>query len=71
MAEAGPVPHLPENGKVVSFGPKSATATEVASGSPLLVDVEFGRGHTLYALPKASGPAALQVLPPCRTPAPW
>ena len=23
---------------------------EVASGSPLLVDVEFGRGHRLYAL---------------------
>ena len=50
MAEAGPVPHLPENGKVVSFGPKSSTATEVASGAPILVDVEFGRGRTLYAL---------------------
>ena len=45
MAEAGPVPHLPEDGKVVAFGPKSPTATEVASGRPLLVDVEFGRGH--------------------------
>jgi sugar lactone lactonase YvrE len=50
MAEAGPVPHLPEDGKVVSFGPKSSTVTEVASGAPLLVDVEFGRGSTLYAL---------------------
>src|SRR5688500_15610931 len=50
MAEAGPVPHLPENGKVVAFGPKSSTATEVASGARLLVDVEFGRGRTLYAL---------------------
>ena len=50
MAEAGPVPHLPENGKVVSFGPKSSTATEVASGAPILVDVQFGRGRTLYAL---------------------
>lgn len=50
MAEAGPVPHLPENGKVVSFGPQSSTATEVASGARLLVDVEFGRGRTLYAL---------------------
>ena len=28
--------HLPENGKVVSFGPKSSTATEVASGAPIL-----------------------------------
>jgi sugar lactone lactonase YvrE len=50
MAEAGPVPHLPENGKVVKFGPRSTTATQVASGAPLLVDVEFGRGHRLYAL---------------------
>jgi hypothetical protein len=50
MAEAGPVPHLPENGKVVSFGSKSPTATEVASGARLLVDVEFGGGDSLYAL---------------------
>jgi hypothetical protein len=50
MAEAGPVPHLPQDGKVVAFGPKSPTATEVASGAPLLVDVAFGRGRRLYAL---------------------
>jgi hypothetical protein len=50
MAEAGPVPHLPQNGKVVSFGPKSPTATVVASGARLLVDVEFGGGGRLYAL---------------------
>src|SRR6266404_6623829 len=50
MAEAGPVPHLPENGKVVSFEPKSPTAAVVASGAPLLVDVEFGPGNSLYAL---------------------
>jgi hypothetical protein len=57
MAEAGPVPHLPEDGKVVSFEPGSATATEVASGAPLLVDVEFGRGRTLYALSQGDFPA--------------
>ena len=50
MAEAGPVPHLPADGKVVAFRPRSSTATEVASGARLLVDVEFGRGRTLYAL---------------------
>jgi hypothetical protein len=50
MAEAGPVPHLPEDGKVVSFGPRSSTATEVASGAPLLVDVEFALDRTPYAL---------------------
>ena len=47
MAEAGPVPHLPQDGKVVSFEPKSPTATVVASGAPLLVDVEFGPGNSL------------------------
>jgi hypothetical protein len=50
MAQAGPVPHLPEDGKVVSFGPKSPTVTTVASGARLLVDVEFYRGHILFAL---------------------
>jgi hypothetical protein len=55
MAEAGPVPHLAQNGKVVAFGPKSTTATVVASGAPLLVDVEFGRGRTLYALSQGPG----------------
>ncbi len=50
MAEAGPVPHNPETGKVVAFVPGSSTATEVASGAPLLVDVEYGCCGTLYAL---------------------
>ena len=50
MAEAGPVPHLPQDGKVVAFRPKSPTATEVASGASLLVEVEFGLGRRLYAL---------------------
>jgi len=55
MAEAGPIPHLPETSKVMSFTLKSPTATQVASGAGLeniglLVDVEFGRGKTLYAL---------------------
>jgi hypothetical protein len=50
MTQAGPVPHLPETGRVVSFDPKSTTATQVASGGRLLVDVEFGRGNTLFAL---------------------
>jgi hypothetical protein len=50
MAEAGPVPHLPEDGKVVAFPPTSAAVGDVAAGGRLLVDVEFGRGHRLYAL---------------------
>jgi sugar lactone lactonase YvrE len=54
MAEAGPVPHDPADGKVVAFKSKSPDATEVASGAPLLVDVEFGRGRDLYALSQGS-----------------
>jgi hypothetical protein len=57
VAEAGPNPHLPEDGKVVAFGPTSPTAAEVASGAPLLVDVEFGRGRKLYALSQGDFPA--------------
>jgi hypothetical protein len=57
MAEAGPAPHRPEDGKVVAFRPTSPTAREVASGASLLVDVEFGREHRLYALSQGGFPA--------------
>ncbi|PYJ49736.1 MAG: hypothetical protein DME83_10965, partial [Verrucomicrobia bacterium] len=57
MAEAGPVPHLPQDGKVVSFTAKSPTAAVVASGARLLVDVEFGGGDVLYALSQGIFPA--------------
>jgi sugar lactone lactonase YvrE len=50
MSEAGPVPHLPQDGKVVTFNAKSPHSREVASGASLLVDVEFDRRHDLYAL---------------------
>jgi len=57
MAEAGPLPHLPQNGKVISFSPKkSPTVTEVASGAKLVVDAEFGPGRTLYALSQGQFP---------------
>ena len=56
MAEAGPNPHLPENGKIIAFRPKNLTATEVASGAPLLVDVEYGLGQSLYALAQGDFP---------------
>lgn len=66
MSEAGPLPHLPEDGKVVSFGSNSPTVTNVASGAPLLVDVEFGRGQTLFALSQGNfggGDAGSPALP--------
>jgi hypothetical protein len=50
ITQAGPIPHEPEDGKVVTFGLKSKNATEVANGIRLAVDVEFGKGQTLFAL---------------------
>ncbi len=66
MAEAGPVPHLPENGKVVVIDAHTLTTTELASGAPLLVDVEFGLGRELYALSQgdfSGGPPGAPALP--------
>lgn len=54
VAQAGPSPHLPEDGKIVAFGPLAAgicsSPIEIASGAPLLVDVEYGLGSRLYGL---------------------
>ncbi len=49
VGQAGPIPHLPQDGRIVKLTPSSA-ATEVASGASLIVDVEFGSGRRLYAL---------------------
>ncbi len=50
MAEAGPVPHLPADGRIVSFGLRSPAPKQVAAGGRLLVDVELGPWDSLYAL---------------------
>jgi hypothetical protein len=43
VAEAGPVPHLPGDGRVIAVTGRSQHT--VASGGPLLVDVEIGPGQ--------------------------
>jgi sugar lactone lactonase YvrE len=50
VGKAGPIPHLPENGKVLAFKAGSSETVEVASGAPLITDVEFGSRGGLYAL---------------------
>jgi hypothetical protein len=50
LAESGPVPHLPEDGRIIAFNPNSPGYSVVASGAPLLLDVKFGRGNTLFGL---------------------
>ncbi len=47
---AGPVPHLPENGRVMMTDGKWSGPVEVASGAPRAVDVGLGQGRTIYAL---------------------
>jgi sugar lactone lactonase YvrE len=56
MAEAGPLPHLPADGKIVSFTSNSSAVTEIAAGGPLMVDVERGRGTALYGLAQGTWP---------------
>jgi hypothetical protein len=55
MTEAGPIPHLPADGKVVKFSVETPSATEITHGQPLMVDVEFARGHKLFALSQGIG----------------
>src|SRR5918998_667639 len=66
LALAGPVPHLPEDGQVLSFHVRSADPELVASGGRLLIDVEAGR-HGLYALAQGDfpegGPEGSPALP--------
>lgn len=63
MAEAGAAPHLPEDGRIVAFGPGAVGATVVAAGAPLLVDVKFGRGNTLFGLAQGAWDGAFPGSP--------
>jgi hypothetical protein len=49
VAQAGPAPHLPRDGRIVKFRVGWDAPREVARGGRLLVDVEFGAGR-LFAL---------------------
>lgn len=52
--EAGPIPHYPEDAKLKTFSPGASTSTEIANAAGfnfgLFVDVEFGRGNTIFTL---------------------
>lgn len=58
MSQAGPVPHDPATGKVVSFplNARRPHAHEIASGYSLLVDVESDPDGALYALSQGDSP---------------
>jgi len=68
MSQAGPVPHEPATGKVVSF-PLNAPrphAHEIASGFSLLVDVESGPDGALYALSQGDSPGDVPPAAPAK-----
>lgn len=50
MSEAGPLPHRPENGRIVAFEENVPSVTQVAAGAPLLVDVDYDLCRNLYGL---------------------
>ena len=50
VSELGPIPHEPENGKVIAVNSRSGEVDELASGARMLVDVERGPGGRLYGL---------------------
>lgn len=56
LAEAGPIPHNPEDGTVVSFTEDDPTPETVASGYSLLVDVAVGSDDAIYALSQGDSP---------------
>jgi hypothetical protein len=49
-ALAGPVPHLPQDGRAITYTGRRPTPTTVAAGAPLLVDVELGDDGAVYGL---------------------
>ena len=49
VTQMGPIPHVPEDGKVVALRPGRAPR-EIASGASMLIDVERGPHGKLYGL---------------------
>lgn len=56
IGQAGPVPHTPETGRVVGVWRAGGRAVPLASGAPLLVDVEAGQRGRLYGLAQGDWP---------------
>jgi hypothetical protein len=48
ITQLGPIPHEPEDGKVLAL--RRSGATEIAAGASMLIDVERGPNGRLYAL---------------------
>jgi hypothetical protein len=64
LAQAGPIPHNPEDGKVISFGLHRPVPRGRASGYSLIVDVESDHDGTLYALSQGDSPGNVPAASP-------
>jgi hypothetical protein len=56
LGEAGPIPHNPDDGKVVSFTVTDPVVATVATGYSLVVDVAVGGDDAVYALSQGDSP---------------
>ncbi|MFC4614182.1 hypothetical protein ACFO3K_05625 [Cellulomonas algicola] len=66
VAESGPLPHLPQDGKVGAFGPRASSATTVAAGGPLMVESSGPAGTGCTRSRRATGRSAARRAPPRR-----
>lgn len=64
MTEIGAIPHVPADGKVISFELNAPRTENVASGVSMVVDVEFGPGGDLYALSQGDSPGEVAPASP-------
>lgn len=56
VGQAGPLPHTPETGRAVGLWRAGGRVVPLASGAPLLVDVEVGPWNRLYGLAQGDWP---------------
>ena len=50
LAEAGPVPHRPETGRVITWSARHPRPVVLTSGAALAVDVQVGTDHQVWVL---------------------
>ena len=67
---AGPNPHVPETGKILTLR-RGSDPVEIASGARMLIDVERGLAASCTACRRGSGTVWARVRRPHRTPADW
>ena len=71
MAEAGPSRTCPRTARSCRSGRSRPPRRRWHRAVPCSLTWSLAAGARCTPCPKASGPAALRVLPRCRTPAPW